>query len=114
MDFGNGIIPSTNECFGNSIIHNLKYVLPQNKYFNKISNKIAQELQEVGVHNYYEFIIASWNNINWVYNLFINREERTLLFVISVYSLYLTSIGDIDKALDPMQWDYELINDWKW
>ena len=35
-----------------------------------------------------------------------------LLSVIRAYSLYLTSIGDVDKALDPMQWDYMTF--WTW
>ena len=48
--------------------------------------------------------------MNWVFDLHINTEERELLHVISVYSLYLTSIDDVDKALDPMQWNNEIIN----
>ena len=87
-----------------------------------------QNLQKVGVHNYYDLIMASWNNINWVYHVHnINDNNWTLLRVISAYSLYLTSIGDVDKALDPMQWDcdiekaldpmqcdYIIFWNWKW
>ena len=37
-----------------------------------------------------------------------------LLCVVSAYSLYLTSIGDVDSALDPMQWDYWTFWNWRW
>ena len=81
---------------------------------NKQSESIDQELRKVGVHNYYDLIMASWNNIHWVYDLDnINSFEREILQVISAYSLYLTSIGDVDKALDPMQWNYMTLWSWK-
>ena len=70
---------------------------------NKRSEKVAQKLRKVGVHNYYVSIMARWNNTNWVYDLHLGMEDQELLCLISVYSLYLTSIGDLDKALDPMQ-----------
>ena len=46
--------------------------------------------------------MASWNNTNWVYGLHLGTEEQELLRLVSAYSLYLTSIGDVDKALDPI------------
>ena len=67
------------------------------------AKSIAQELRKVEVHNYYALIMASWNNIKWVYDLHIDRSEMKLLCGISVYSLYLTNIGYVDTALDPMQ-----------
>ena len=76
---------------------------------------IEQEFRKVGVHNYYDLIMASWNNINWVSHLHnIDSDELELLQAISAYSLYLTSIGDVDKALDPMQWEYMTFWNWRW
>ena len=59
-------------------------------------------------------MMASWNSINWVYELLLSNEDMIVLCVISAYSLYLTSIGDIDKALDPMQLDHWSFWSWKW
>ena len=67
---------------------------------------IEQELRKLGIHNYYDLIMASWNNWNWIYDLHIDYFQWQSIRVIGDYSLYLTSIGDVDKALDPMQWDY--------
>ena len=60
--------------------------------------------------------MARWNNTNrvYVYGLYINSNERELLCVISAYSLYFTSIGDVDTALDPIQWDYWIFWNWRW
>jgi len=112
--FGNGVIPSDHT--GDAIIYILKNIMPRNIYHRRdeMANKMAQAITKTGVYDYPDLIMVSWNNINWVYDLNLNTEEQKLLSLISAYSLYFTSIGDVDKALDPMQWDYESINNWKY
>ena len=110
--FDNGVIPSDHT--GDAIIYILKHMMPPNTYSYRYNPyEIAKAITKAGVHDYPDFIMASWNNKKWVYDLSLNREEEKLLYFISEYSLYLTSIGDVDKALDPMQWDYELVNSWR-
>ena len=79
-----------------------------------MANKMAQGITKAGVHDYPDCIMVSWNNTNWVDDLHLGNNEQELLHLISAYSLYLTSIGEVDKALDPMQWNYEIINNWRW
>ena len=109
--FGNGVIPCDHT--GDAIIYILKYMstedipdmpreLAAHININKKAVKVAQVIIKAGVHDYPDFIMASWNNTNWVYDLYLDTEEQELLCLISAYSLYLTSIGDVDKALDPM------------
>ena len=120
--FGNGIIPYT-DYSGNSITSILNHLLTEDiqtldSYLAGIINNraktVAQKLQKVGIHNYYDFIMASWNNTNWVFDSHCFTKDQELLHPISAYSLYLTSIGDVDKALDSMQWDYWSFWRWKW
>ena len=116
--FDNGVIPYTNVS-GGGIIPILSHLCTKNnvwhmeKQIQQNSKNVEHELQRVGVHNYYDMIVASWNNINWVYWMHINSNERELLRVISAYSLYLTSYGDVDKALDPMQWNFMTFWNWR-
>ena len=119
--FDNDIIPSTDDYSGGGIIPILKNLLTEDIHnmtwqyraqINWNAKSIAQELWKVEVHNYYDLIMASWNNINWVYHLHIDSNIQKSLSVISAYSLYLTIIGEVDKALDPMQWDYMTLQKW--
>ena len=109
--FDNGIIPYTNDS-GDGIIPILSHLCTKDnvwhmeKRIQQNTKNVEKELRRVGVNNYYDMIMASWNNKNWIYNLDINSDEQTIIRVISAYSLYLTNIGDVDKALYPMQWDY--------
>ena len=108
--FDNGIISYTDNS-GDGIMPILNHLHTETNrkllHWAQVQQNIEiveQEFRKVGVHNYYDLIIASWNNINWVSHLHnIDSDEGELLQVISAYSLYLTSIGDVDKALDPMQ-----------
>ena len=107
--FDNGVIPCDHT--GDAIIYILKHMIPPNIYFHrdKLANKIAAAIAKARVHDYPDFIMASRNNTNWVYDLHLGTKEQELLRLISAYSLYLTSIGDVNKALDPMQWDYKSV-----
>ena len=109
IEFVNGVIPCDHT--GDAIIYILRRMMPLNMYFyrDKISLKIAQTITNTGVHDYPDFIMASWNSTNRVYDLHLSTADQELLRLISAYSLYLTSIGDVDKALDPMHWDYESV-----
>ena len=119
--FDNGMIPYTDDP-GDGIIPILSHLhtKPSGKslHWAQIQQNIKiveQEFRKVGVHNYYDLIMASWNNINWVSHLHnIDSDDRKLLQAISAYSLYLTSIGDVGKALDPIQWDYMTFWNWRW
>ena len=119
--FDNGIIPYTDDS-GDGIIPILSHLHSKDNrkraHWAQTQQNIKiieQEFRKVGVHNYYDLIMASWNNINWVFHLHnIDSDEQELLQAISAYSLYLTSIGDVDKALDPMQWDYMTFWNWRW
>ena len=101
--FGNGVIPSDHT--GDAIVYILKNIMPRNIYYHRddMANKMAQAITKTGVYDYPDLIMVSWNNINWVYDLNLNIEEQELLRLISAHSLYFANIGDIDKALDPMQ-----------
>ena len=120
--FDNGIIPYTEDHSGNGIIPILNHLLTEDIHnltwhnaerMKREHKSIEQELQKLGIHNYYDLIMARWNNWNWIYDLHIYSNKRESIRVIGDYSLYLTSIGDVDKALDPMQWDYMTLCDWK-
>ena len=106
--FDNGVIPCDHT--GDAIIYILNHMMPlttDTRHYSDSPIKIAEAITKAGVHDYPDLIMASWNNANWVYdNFHLGSKEQELLHLISAYSLYLTSIGDVDKALDPMQWDY--------
>ena len=71
--FNNGIVPYMDDYSGDGIIPILENLLIHDihnmtwQYTAQINWKaksIAQGLQKVGVHNYYDLIMASWSNIN--------------------------------------------------
>ena len=83
------------------IIHILTYIF---KF--PLSHAVVQALQNAEVHNYYGLEMAGWDKINWVYELeFMTKQDAVALRTINAHGLYLTSIGDNDKAMDPIQWD---------
>ena len=79
--FDNGIIPYTDDYSGDGIITILNHLLTEDihtmswhdadcmKWEHK---SIEQELRKLGVHNYYDLIMASWNNWNWIYDFHID------------------------------------------
>jgi len=78
--FDNGIIPYTNDS-GDGIIPILSHLCTKDnvwhmeKRIQQNSKNVEKELRRVGVHNYYDVIMASWNNINWVDWLHIDSNE---------------------------------------
>ena len=72
--FDNGVIPCDHT--GDAIIYILKHMMPSKTYFYSDSpNKIAEAITKAGVHDYPDFIMASWNNANWVYGLHLSTQQ---------------------------------------
>ena len=64
--FDNGGVISCDHT-GDAIIYILKHMIPPNSYsYSDIPNKTAKAITKAGVHDYPNFIMASWNNANWV------------------------------------------------
>ena len=82
--FGNGVITCNHT--GDAIIYILKNIMPWNIYRHRdeMANKMAQAITKVGVHDYPDFIMASWNNTNWVYDLNLSTEEQELPLLLLV------------------------------
>ena len=72
-----GVIPSDHT--GDAIIYILKHMMPTNTYpyrYTSGPHKIAQVITKAGVHDYPDFIMASWNNVNWIYDLHLGGTKQ--------------------------------------
>ena len=74
--FDNGVIPCDHT--GDAIIYILKHMIPlkfDTCLYSESPNKIAEAITKAGVHDYPDFIMASWNNANWVYGLHLSTQQ---------------------------------------